>query len=253
MEDNRKNNNGLIGLLAGFLVIAIAGLIYFYLQNRKITQEFTQQTETVDSLYMVRDNLAREVDSLQAEYLAVAIENDSLKGSLENAKEIIEDKNSQLWRARKSLQDQDVLKAEITALETSKTQLMSTISALQEENETLKQANAELSQQVETYKSENMNLQGQVEDMNSANEMLESRMSQLIDASFKASALQVDALRKNGKSTVKARQVDKLNVGFDLVDVPREFQGAQNIYLTLTDQNGKSVLENSEQTIKVGQ
>ena len=252
MENNKKNNNGLIGLLSALLVLAVAGLVYFYLQNQKITKQFEQQNITVDSLYQVRDNLAREVDSLQAEYLAVAIENDSLKGSLENAKEIIQDKSNQLWRARKELRDMEAIKTEIAALQSNKEQLMTTISTLQNENAELMQANSDLTEQVETFKSENMNLQGQVQEISSANELLEDRMSQLVDASFKASALQVDALRKNEKTTVKARQVERLNVGFDLVDVPKEYHGGQTIYLTLTDQNGKTPFENVEGTVKVG-
>lgn len=253
MEENKRNNNGTIGVLGALLVLAVAGLIYLYLQNRKITQQFEQQTVTVDSLYTVRDGLAREVDSLQTEYLAVAIENDSLKGSLENAKEIISDKNNQIWRTQRNAQrNAETLQAEITALQSSKEQLMTTIAALETENEELKQANVELTQQVETFKTENMNLQGQVQDMTSANQMLESRMSQLIDASFKASALEVDALRKNGKTTLRARQVEKLNVGFDLVDIPKEFHGNQSIYLTITNQNGVNPFENNTEVVKVG-
>ncbi len=252
MEENQKrNNNSLLGALAAILVLAIAGLIYFFVSNKKAAKEAERMEILVDSLDQVRSSLASELDSLNNEYYAIAIENDSLKGSLENSKEIIQQKDNQIWRANKKAQDADALRQEITNLEAAKNELASTITRLGTENDELKEANAELQEQVTTFKQENTDLQSQVSEMNQANELMQQRMSQLIDASYKASGMQVEAMRSSGKSTIRARQVRKVNIGFDLVDVPEEYHGAQNIYLSITDANGLPIVAEATK-VKVG-
>lgn len=250
-ETQKRNNNSLLGALAAILVLAIAGFIYFFVSNKKVAKEAERMEILVDSLDQVRSSLALELDSLNNEYYAIAIENDSLKGSLENSKEIIQQKDNQIWSANKRARDADALRQQITDLEAAKNELASTITRLVTENEELKEANAELQEQVTTFKQENTDLQSQVSEMNQANDLMQQRMAQLIDASYKASGMQVEAMRSSGKSTIKARQVKKVNVGFDLIDVPEEFHGAQNIYLSITDANGLPVVAEAIK-VKVG-
>ena len=250
-ESRKSNKNGLIAVLATIIVLALAAAAYFYLNNQKKAEEAARMEILVDSLDNVRSGLARELDSLNDEYYTIAIENDSLKGSLENAKEILKQKDNQIWRANQKARDADALREEIKNLQEAKEELAANITQLVTENESLKEANAALQEQVSTFQEENTSLQSQVEEMNQANNLMQQRMAQLIDASFRASGMQVDALRKNGKSTIKARQVRKMSVGFDLVDVPQEYHGAQNVYLSITDANGVAVVPEATK-VKVG-
>ncbi|MDH3648221.1 MAG: hypothetical protein OEQ53_00975 [Saprospiraceae bacterium] len=251
MEESKKRNNTstILGILLGIAIVA-AG--YFgYTTNEKNKQEQVMALE-MDSLMMVRQGLETDLDRLSKEYEDIAIENDSLKGSLDNAREVIAKKEDQIrWAQRKAATDSKTLKEEIVTLEAARSGLTSTIEALRTENNDLKQANAELTEKVALFEEENAGLQVQVTDLNAANSILEKKAADLANTSFKASSMQVDIAKRNDKNTIKSRRVRKLNIGFDLVDVPEEFQGAQNIYLYITDSNGVPI-EGGSGTVKVG-
>ncbi len=250
MEETKKNNSTtILGVLLGLAVIA-AG--YFgYSTNQKTKQAEIMSME-MDSLMEVREGLEMDLSSLTKEYENMAIENDSLKGSLDNAKEVIATKDEQLrWAQRKAATDVKTLKEEIVVLETAKSDMMATVEALRTENNELKQANAELTQKVAMFEEENAGLQVQVTDLNAANSLLERKAADLANTSFKASSMQVDLAKNNDKATIKSKRVRRLDIGFDLVDVPEEYQGQQNLYLYITDSNGVPISGGSG-TVKVG-
>jgi chromosome segregation ATPase len=247
-----KKTSSLPIILGIILTLVALAAVYFGIKHNQEVREAAIRQAEIDSLVAVRTNLETELNGLNLRYSAIAMENDSLKGSLESAREAIAKKDEQLrWAQRKAANDVKAIKEEIAMLETSKTEMQATINRLNQENETLKMSNAELTEKLNVSEQENTALKGQVGDLERANLLLEQRTSQLANSAYKASAMQVNIARRNDKATIKAGRARKFTVSFDLVEVPEEFQGEQNLYLTITDANGIAVSEGG-QKIKVG-
>ena len=235
------------------MIIAAAVAVYFGMQHAQGVKQAALQQAEIDSLVTVRIALENDVDRLNTEYSLIAIENDSLKGSLTNAREVIAQREAQLRRAqRRAANDANAVKEQIAALELDKTQLNSTIERLKTENEELKNSNAELQEQLTASKQQNTTLQSQVGDLERANMLLEQRTTELANSSYKTSAMQVNIAKRNDKSTIRSGRVRKFKISFDLVDVPEEYQGEQTLYLTITDANGVSIVDGGEK-VKVGE
>ncbi|MCB0665451.1 MAG: hypothetical protein KDC80_06495 [Saprospiraceae bacterium] len=250
MEEKRSNTIPII--LGILLALAAIAAIYFGVKHNEQVKEAEIRQAEIDSLVAVRTNLETELNSLNLRYSAIAMENDSLTGSLESAREAIAKKDEQLrWAQRKAATDAKALKDEIAVLETNKEEMVATIDRLTQENEALKMNNAELTEKLSASEQQNTELKGQVGDLERANSLLEQRSSQLASVAYKASAMQVNVAKRNDKTTIKAGRVRKFNVSFDLVDVPDEYRGEQNLYLTITDANGVPVTEGGEK-VRVG-
>jgi hypothetical protein len=250
MEEKKSNSLAIIlGILLGLAGIAA---VYFGIQHNNEVKEAAIREAEIDSLIMIRTNLETELNALNLQYSAIAMENDSLKGSLESAREAITKKDEQLrWAQRKAANDAKAIKAEIATLESSKAELMATVDRLTKENEELKLSNTELQEKLSVSEQQNTTLKGQVSDLEMANKLLEKRTGELANSAFKASAMQVGIAKKNDKTTIKAGRVRKFSVGFDLVDVPEEFRGEQSLYLTITDANSVPISEGG-QKVRVG-
>lgn len=250
MEQNKSSNLPII--LGVLLIMAAAVAIYFGMKHTQEVKKAALQQIEIDSLIAVRTTLEGDVDRLNTEYSLIAIENDSLKGSLANAREVIAQREDQLRRAqRRAANDVQAVKDQIAALESDKSQLATTIDRLKTENQELKDNNAELQQQLSASMQQNTTLQSQMGDLEMANTLLEKRTAELANSSYKTSAMQVNIAKKNDKSTIRSGRVKKFKVSFDLVEVPEEFQGEQTLYLTITDANGVSITEGGEK-VKVG-
>lgn len=247
-----KKSNSLPIILGIILALAVIAALYFGVKhNQEVTEAAIRQLE-IDSLVVVRTNLETELNSLNLRYSATAMENDSLKGSLESAREAIAKKDEQLRLSqRKAANDVKAIRAEIATLESTKQEMQALIDRLTSENDTLKMSNTELTEKLNVSEQQNTALKGQVGDLERANQLMEQRTAQLANAAYRASAMQINIARKNDKSTIKAGRARKIAVGFDLVEVPEEFQGEQNIYLTITDANGVPISEEG-QKVRVG-
>ncbi len=238
-----------------WILLALAGgiAIFFGIKQSQKAKESAMRQATIDSLDMVRTNLEAEVNRLNTEYSLIAIENDSLTGSLDNARQVIAQREQQLRRAqRKAANDVNAIKEDIAALEADKSQLMETISNLKSENDSLLRSNEELTERLAVSEEKNTQLVGQVDELEMANDILEKRSAELVNTSYKASAIQVNIANKNDRSTIRARKVRNFKVSFDLVDVPEEFRGEQTIYLTITDANGVPISGETEK-VRVGE
>ena len=239
-------------ILGILLALAAIAAIYFGVKHNAEVKEAAIRQAEIDSLVAVRTNLETELNSLNLRYSAIAMENDSLTGSLESAREAIAKKDEQLrWAQRKSANDAKALKDEIAVLQTNKEEMMATIDRLTSENEQLKMTNAELTEKLTASEQNNTELKGQVGDLERANSLLEQRSTQLASVAYKASAMQVNIAKKNDKTTIKAGRVRKFTISFDLVDVPEEYRGEQSLYLTITDANGVPITEGG-QKVRVG-
>lgn len=251
MEGQSNNNKTLLTVISFVAILALIGMIYFFLKSNKTSAALTVANTEIDSLAAIRDALYVQVDSINQIYEVAAFQNDSLKGTLENYKRIVAEKDNQIWRIQNtSKKDKESLKAEIAALTSAKSDLMSNVQKLTQENESLRQENLALTQKVEEVTTANTQLQGQVGDLERANNLLKQRTAQLVDQAFKATAMQVDMVKANDKSTNRSKRARKVNVAFDLVDVPAEYHGTQNVYLYVTNADG--VPADTGTKVKVG-
>lgn len=240
--EEQKNYKTLAIILGALLGLSLIAVIWLAWSGSNKSKMIDTQDQELDSLVTVRDKLLMDLDSMNTAYTAVAIANDSLNGSLENAKELLASKDQQINRiTRKAANDAKSLRAEIAGLQTAKSDLDAQITQLRMQNDSLMDQNQELQAQVAAYEVETNDLKGQVGDLQQANQLMKQRASELANLAFKASSMSVDFVKNNDKTTLKSRKVRKINVAFDLVDVPEEFLGPQNIYLYITNADGLPV------------
>lgn len=249
MEGKKSNTTTILTVL---LALATIAAVYFGLQHTKDVRKAEAQKTEIDSLIQVRSNLESELNSLNLQFSAITMENDSLKGTVTGMQEALAKKDQQLrWAQRKAATDAKELKEEIEMLRTTKSDLSMLVDSLSQENTSLKANNAELTEQLAVSMEKNTVLEGQVGQLENVNKMLEDRTALLASTSFKASAMQVDVVTRRDKSTIKAGRVDRLKLSFDLVDIPEEYHGEQGLYLTITDANMKPIAEGGEK-VRVG-
>lgn len=199
----------------------------------------------MDELNVLRENLAREIDSLEQEYSILAEENESLSGSLSEAETKLASTESSLSAAkRKNASEINSLRAEIEDLISAKAQLESRINNIQMENDSLKMVAGILTEDLSLAREENQAL-------NNLNETMNQEVKKLTLANFKASAFRVDTEQKNDKVSAKARRVREIKVSFDLTNVPSEYQGLRPLYMSISDDKGVPIQSENPINTKV--
>ena len=174
-EKNYKNLAIILGALLAVAILVIGWLAWSGANKNKM---ISTQDQELDSLITVRDNLVFDLDSMHTAYATVAIENDSLKGSLENAKELLTSKDQQIYRlTRKANNEAKSLRAEIANLQTAKSDLDAQITMLKTQNDSLRNQNEELQAQVAAYEIQTTELKGQVGDLEQANALMKQRIT----------------------------------------------------------------------------
>ena len=226
-------------ILIVILLLLLMGVGYWGFKSNSEKKELaTQNTELntkLGDLTELRDNLEREVDSLQQAYVSVVQENESLQGSIADAKQTIAQKDAALTKIKKQgASETKNLKVQIEELLAAKTQLESQILDLQEENESLRELTGQLTADLSTAKSENQALAA-------LNSTIQEEMKRLTLANFKASAFRVEVERKRPKATAKAGRARRIMISFDLTDVKKEFRGLRPLYLVITDDKGTPI------------
>ncbi len=194
---------------------------------------------TLDSLTQVKLNVERDLDSLSRDYSNLRTENENLQGKVSNTSSIIEQKEITIKQLKssssknlKELQDQ------IAELQKVKTEYETIITVIRQENQQLREENERLTEENTQLKGDKEQLSGQVTDLA---KQLEEQIRKTQSATFKATSFRVEVERRNDKVTVKARKARELLVSFDLADVPASYQGAQKLYLSITDDKGNPI------------
>ncbi len=248
-----KGSSSTTSILLGIgLVLAVLAASFFgYQWNAEKRSNAMLRTE-VDSLETVRDGLMTEVNSLQLQYASISMENDSLRGSMFSARGVIAQLEEQLRRTqRRATTDATALRDQIGVLEGQVSSMQMAIDSLMRVNQELRSENETLKEALTAANTENVSLKGRVDELQMAKDLLERRTSQLADQAFRTSAMQVNVMRNNEKTTIKSGRVKRIKVSFDLVEVPEEYHGEQTLYLTITDANGNPVSSTADQ-IRVG-
>ncbi len=199
----------------------------------------TRLTESVESLEAQKAKLEHDLDSLSMAYGNVRTENEDLRGKEASTAELIAQKDAAIKKIKSQNNRQlTELRTQLEELRQLKIEYETLITAVQTENEQLKAENARLLGENKELQTENSSLTGQVDDLA---KKLEDQIRKTQSAKFKATAFKVEVERGNDKQTIRAKKARGITVSFDLVDVPTSYQGAQHLYLAITDENGKPV------------
>lgn len=218
------------------LLIALAGTSYWAFfkkqENTIITNENVAYQSENKELISLRDSLVSQVESLSSNFAALSEENQSLQGSLNEAKVELASKIKSLSLYKKnSAKEANNLRAEILQLLAVKAELEESISALQEENDNLKVENTSLTTNLNEANKDNAALAN-------LNRTMQEEVKKLTLNNFKASAFQVEVENPKSKLTVKSNKARRIVVNFDLTSVPDEYQGVRIIYMAITNDNG---------------
>ncbi|MEL7159815.1 MAG: hypothetical protein AAFN92_03585 [Bacteroidota bacterium] len=242
-----KKNLTVIAVILGLLFLG--SLIWGITRNSAanvLAEENTAISAEAEQLAILRDKLQSEVDSIGVVYEAAAADNESLRGQLSEAQETAKRALYDMRKAQKSRKNDNQvayqMRVQIEDLINTRTILENNLARLETENAELRKTNVTLRQDLSTAKTQAYEAEKQVDNLTTANTVMEKELEKMTLGAFKATAIQVDLLQRNGKTTTNASRVRRLNVSFDLTDVPEEYLGVRPIYLVLSDNQSNPVV-----------
>ncbi|MEZ4921025.1 MAG: hypothetical protein R2792_18130 [Saprospiraceae bacterium] len=238
MSNNQSSS--IYGVIIAILLILSGVLGWFFWQKSKAFKEVSKEKEElVTDLNAQKESLARELDSLSLAYSDLRIENENLQGEVTETAAIIEKKEIVIRQIKaQSSKELGVLRKQVEDLQSAKSEFESIIQQLQAENEALKTENERLAGENTELKGQNTELNERVSDLA---KQLEDQIRKTQSATFKATSFRVEIQKRKEKLTTKARRAKGVLVTFDLANVPETFQGAQKLYLVITDDSGNPI------------
>lgn len=236
-------------------LIALITAVYFGSKSSHLDNEKSRLSLNLQDLDNEKMNLETELTSLDSNYQIQISENDTLVATLEERVKEVDNLKSRVWSAKqklaKSEEENQAINEKLVQLEELKTGLESDIASLNKTNEELAATNEQINQDLKMSQEQTAALNLQIEDMAVANEKLINRLRTLAPAGFVANNFIVTAAKKNDKLTAKASQAEKINIAFDINDVPEEFQNEEEIYLVLTKADGQAVAKLPAKEVEV--
>ncbi|MEY2949980.1 MAG: hypothetical protein ACO388_03065 [Saprospiraceae bacterium] len=244
MESGKSKNIIIISLT----ILLVAAGVWGFLEGnaRKKAEALNDELfEKTAGLTSLRDQLSKEVDSLEQAYFTLSEENKVLKGTVEEVNEKAAKAQRALVNERRAnIGEINSLRAELEILLNAKKELEASIADLQSENEALKQLAGELENDLGQARKEN-------EALANLNRAMEGEIQKLTLANFKASAFEVVLEQKNQKVTARSKRGKRLNISFDLTNVPEEYQGIRPIYLVLTDDKSTPIQVDNAKPVQI--
>ncbi len=244
-------NKRSLTILAVVLALLFLGSLFWGISRNsaagELSAENTELNSEVSQLAELRASLEKQVDSLGAVYETAVADNESLQGELTAAQETTKRALYDMRQAQKSRKnDNEVaykMRLEIEDLINARANLERSVAELEAENQELREANVVLRQDLSTAKTAAYNFEKKSENLETMAQTMEKQISEMTLGAFRASAIQVDMYsgRKGDKVTADASRVRRMNVSFDLTNVPDKYLGVRPIYLVLTDQSGTPI------------
>lgn len=244
-----------ITIIAIILGLLFLGSLFWGITRNSAAAELETSNEVmsgeVAQLELLKKNLEAQVDSISVAYEAEAATNVELQGKVTEAQQTANAALAQMRRAEKtSRNDMDVayqMRVQIEDLIKTRAFLETNLAELQTENKNLRKENVVLRQDLSNTKTQVYEAEKTAKNLESMNRSMESEIEKLSLGSFKATAMQVDLFRGNSgtKVTADASRARRINVSFDLSDVPEKYLGVRPIYLVLTDQAGTPVMSDN--------
>ena len=236
-------------ILIILLLLLLMGVGYWgytnYNGKKAMEATNTELNGKIGDLSSLRDNLERQVDSLEQAYTSLTEENEALKGAAAGAQEKLAAQAATIKKIRnQSASETANLKSQIEELLKAKTMLEASITDLQSENDSLRTLTGQLTVDLASAKSENAALA-------SLNSTIQDELKRLTLANFKARAFRVEVEKKRPKATAKAGRARRILVSFDLTGVVQQYRGVRPLYLVITDDKGTPVKSSNPIAAKV--
>ncbi len=232
----------ILGVVALILALLLAYTGWWGNSQKQEKMSYIDKTERLSSemaeLNDIKDNLEFEVDSLELAYEELNYINDSLSTSLTKANKTIYRRNQTIKAVKASNTDRDAeignLSEQIKGLLYSKSQLQGQIQQLVLQNDSLKMRAGVLEVDLGKARQDNLALAN-------LNRSMQSEIGNLTLSNFKASGFRAEVERKKPKVTAKGKKAKRVNVSFDLTNVPVEYQGVRMIYMVISDDKGTPI------------
>ncbi len=259
---NQKQGTGMPGakrfnwIMGALLLGALVTIGVFISKNNQLETDGDKLSLTLEDLDQKKMQLEKEMVVMDSSYQTQITQNDSLAVALEVRVTEIDELEGKLWSMRKKLEtsqeEKDQITARLSQLAELKIALEEDIVSLQNSNAELREENEQLASDLQISNDEIASLNEELQEVSLANSQLTKRLFEVAPAGFLAENFSVTAKKRNDKLTANARQAQTINVAFDLNDVPEEYQGAEEIYLVVTEFNGNPIkdLDTKEFTVK---
>ena len=237
----------ILGILAALLFLFLLGTAFWgyglKTEKEQLISEKTSLSKQLGDIEILKLDLEAEVDSLESAYFSLADENESLQESLKSEKARVRRRDQRIKSISNALAKEQTnsgteindLRSQIQGLLASKSALESSIFSLRSENDSLRNMTVGLTKDLGKAREDNL-------AMANLNRSMEGELDRLTLANFKASAFNVEFLKRNSKKvTSKSRRAKKVKVSFDLTSVPQEYQGVRPVYLVITDEKATPI------------
>lgn len=237
----------ILGILAALLFLFLLGTAFWgyglKTEKEQLISEKDNLSKQLGEIEILKLDLEAEVDSLESAYFSLADENESLQESLKSEKARVRRRDQRIKSISNALAKEQTdngteindLRSQIQGLLASKAALESSIFSLRSENDSLRNMTVGLTKDLGKAREDNL-------AMANLNRSMEGELDRLTLANFKASAFNVEFLKKNNKKvTSKSRRAKKVKVSFDLTSVPQEYQGVRPVYLVITDEKATPI------------
>ena len=244
-------NKKTLTIIAILLALLFFGALFWGISRNSaagtLEAEKAELSAEASQLVILRDRLEAEVDSLGAAYESAVADKESLQGQLTEAQATTKAALYDMRQAQRSRKnDNEVayqMRLQIEDLINARANLETRLAEVEQELTTLRKENVTLRRDLSDTKTEAYNLAKKSENLETMTQSMEKQISAMTLGAFKATAMQVDMYRgrQGTKVTSNASRVKRLNVSFDLTDVPEEYLGVRPIYLVLTNQAGTPV------------
>ncbi|MCW5924428.1 MAG: hypothetical protein KIS77_19070 [Saprospiraceae bacterium] len=227
-------------IVAGILLLlALGTTAFFWQKSNSLGSENKRLIAETQALELEKATLEASLDSLTLSYDNLRAEHEDLRGKEASSATLIAEKDAAIKKIKaQSKRDLESLRKQVEDLRRIKIEYETLISALRSENDQLRAENERLAGENSQLRGENADLSGQV---GSLAKQLEEQIRKTQSAKFKATSFRVEVERRNDKLTTRAKRAREILVSFDLADVPQEYQGAQKLYLAITDDKGRPV------------
>ncbi|MEZ4961733.1 MAG: hypothetical protein R2830_18025 [Saprospiraceae bacterium] len=243
-------------IITGFLVLAIASGGYFWRNTTQKEQERNAVEMEKESLLVEKGLLSAQLEMLKENYEEAMTENGALKGTIDQNAKAVAEKDQLLAkftkRTKAEIYGLDQLKLEIVDLQKIKSSLALEIQALQHENQLLSAENERLSGELKRAKNENAALNEKVEELTVMSQNLKYLQDALAPGGISANAFRVEVEKRLEQLTVKGRKAKALSISFDLIEVPKNMQGVQKLYLSITDNKGTPIKGKNNLSAAIG-
>lgn len=246
MHDNQTdgqadNSKQRVLLIIGLLLLLLLGgtSVYFWKKSNSTGLENARLMDEAQLLQTEKAMIEQALDSLTQSYNSLRVENEDLRGKEAATAELIAQKDAAIQKIKGTNQRElKALRQQVEELRRLKIEYETLIAALTEENNQLKEENQRLLGENQQLQSENTNLNTLVDDLA---QKLEDQIRKTQSAKFKATSFRVELERRGDKPTIRAKKAKEISVSFDLIDVPKVYQGDQHLYLAITDDKGNPI------------